>query len=336
MKLSGWGGWSLVCCLRCFLFIALNAGSASCFAEEDEPRFEEIEKKWRLQPFIDVSSYSYYLGEPDIRGYAYVPNFSPRNGLTVGAKQFEISYAAAWDLPEDEIQRRGRTEQSSVMFQTRWRSMAIDLYFQNYRGLYAGNPLTELDTHRPRRYTQFPDATVNNFGINFYYSFAEDRYSFKAAFSQKEIQTRSGGSFFLMPFYNQLDLQTGNRIVVGSDPNALQALPKTKSVKLKTLGMVYGLGFTWVIPDSSWYWAGQSGIGPAIQYQQQQERGGGDEETTAISAAGKFNFNSALAHNTQNETYGMKIIWDTMYSRLSSLDVYSTMIVGTFFYGYRF
>jgi hypothetical protein len=322
-------------CLKILVVIAaVSAFCRASFSQEEEPRFESVEKTWKLQPFLDFPSYSYYLGAPDVHGHAYVPNFSPRLGLTVGIRQIEVTYASALEMPEEEIQRRGQTEQNSLILQTRWRSMAVDLYVQNYRGLYAGNPLTEVDTQRPKRYTQFPDAAVNNFGINFYYLFSEDKYSFKAAFNQKEIQTQSGGSFFLMPFYNHLDLQTGNRIIVGSDPNSLQVLPKMKSINLKTLGLVYGFGYTWVIPNSSWYWVGQAGVGPAVQYQQEMSRQ--NSETLATALAGKFNFNSALAKNTQDETFGIKIIWDTMYSRLGSLDMYSTVIVGSFFYGYRF
>lgn len=314
--------------------MVLSGVCIQALALEEESRFEKIEKFWKLQPFVDFPSYSYYLGAPDVHGYAYVPNFSPRLGMTLGLKQVEVTYASAMELPEDEIQRRGHTDQNSFIVQTRWRSMAVDFYIQNYRGLYAGNPLTELDIQRPRRYTQFPDAAVYNFGINFYYLFSEDKYSFKAAFNQKEVQTKSGGSFFLMPFYNHLDLQTGNRLIVGSDPNTLQSLPKMKSINLKTLGMVYGFGYTWIIPNTSWAWSGQGGVGPAVQYQQEMSRS--NDEMTATAIAGKFNLNSGIAKNTQTETLGLKVIWDTMYSRLGSLDMYSTMIVGTFFYGFRF
>ena len=324
--------------LRLFLsYLCLFIWPYSSFGAEtsSEKTFEQLERHFKLQPFFDFPSYSYYFGAPDINGYAYIPNFSPRLGLTVGWKQFEIGFGVGLPIPDAETYRRGTTEQSNLMIQTRWRKTAYDFYLQSYRGLYASNPLTEFDGQRPDRYTQFPDAKVNNYGINFYYLLDEEsNYSLKAAFNQKEIQRETGGSYFLMPFYNHLDVDTGYRLIPGSDPNSLKKTPQVRLISLETLGLVYGKGHLWVIPESDWYGVIQVGMGPAVQYQ--RETFINREEGSSTSLAGKFSFNGAFASNTQTSTYGAKMIWETMYSRLGSTDMYSTVVTLTLFYGQRF
>lgn len=322
--------------MRFIVYVVIVLCSFIAFGNENtgEERFEQLEKKLKIQPFLDFPSYSYYFGAPEINGYAYIPNFSPRLGLTVGWKQFEIGYGLGLPIPDAEIYRRGTSEQSNLMIQSRWKNSAFDFYWQSYRGLYASNPLTELDGQRPDRYTQFPDAKVNSYGFNYYHLLDEGNYSLRAAFNQKEIQRQSGGSFYIMPFYSHLDMDTGYRIIPGSDPNSLKKSPQVRLISLETLGVVYGKGHLWVIPDSSWYGVVQAGLGPAVQYQ--RETLINREEGSSTSLAGKFNFNGAIASNTQTETFGAKIIWETMYSRLGSTDMYSTIVTLTFFYGFRF
>ncbi|MDG0815106.1 DUF4421 family protein [Bdellovibrio svalbardensis] len=296
--------------------------------------FEELKTPFLIKPFFELPTYSFYLGAPDIKGYAFVPNYATRLGITLGWKATQLTVAFALPIPKEELDRRGNSDQQSIILHTRWREHAIDFYSQYYRGLYAGNPLTEFSFSKPERFTQFPDASVSNIGANFYYVFDEAHYSPRAAFDQTKIPLSNGGSWFAMPFLNYLVLDMGDKIIVGSESDAIQTKPDINHLQLVSLGSTFGYGHTWLIPNYHSSFSVQSSIGPAIQSQTVENPNTATERTLGVS--GKWGFKICLAHNTTEDIWGARIFTDTLYSRLGSLDIYSTVMSGQLFYGYRF
>lgn len=296
--------------------------------------FEEIQKPVLLRPFLELPTYSFYLGAPDIKGYAFVPNYATRLGLTFGYNKNQISWAFSLPIPKEELDRRGRSEQQSLILHTQIFGYALDLYSQYYRGFYAGNPVTEFSFSKPERFTQFPDASVSNIGANLYIVFDESTYSPRAAFDQTKIPLVDGGSWFVMPFLNYLVLDMGDKIIVGSESDALQTAPDINHLHLVSLGSTVGYGYTWLIPAHAAVFSAQSSLGPAIQSQTVENPGKAPEKTLGLS--GKWGLKLSLAHNSQDHTVGARIFADTLYSRLGSLDIYSTVMAGQIFYGYRF
>ncbi|KYG61658.1 hypothetical protein AZI86_18355 [Bdellovibrio bacteriovorus] len=296
--------------------------------------FEEIQKPYLLRPFLELPTYSFYLGAPDIKGYAFVPNYATRLGLTAGWKENQITLAFSLPIPKEEIDRRGRSEQQSLIIHTHIFDYDIDIYSQYYRGFYAGNPVTEFSFNKSERYTQFPDASVTNMGANLYIVFDDTRYSPRAAFDQTKIPLVDGGSWFVMPFLNYLVLDMGDKIILGSESDALQTFPDVNHLHLVSLGSTVGYGHTWLIPAYAAAFSAQSSLGPAIQSQTLENPGVAPEKTWGFSA--KWGLKLSLAHNSQDQMVGARIFLDTLYSRLGTQDIYSTLMAGQVFYGYRF
>jgi hypothetical protein len=317
-------------------FVSWEFSSAADDVSSSDPIFfGEIETlPLRIQPFLDISLASIYMGSPDLGGYAYVPNSAPRAGLTFAYKRFKISYASNLPLPPEEISRRGNTTQSTFVLQTWFRSFAFELYSQAKKGLYAGNPLTEVDVHRAEIYSQFPSGKIRNQGITFYFSSRPESFSFENSFAQRHIQKKSGSGLALVPFFQNFEFESGNEVLPGKETNPIRQLPSMRKINFLNSGLMIGPGYHWVFDESGYYLALQWVVGPGLQLQSWNELGKNDYSSQNFLA--KTNINGFLGYNDKTKTFGLQIFAEGIYSRIYSTDTYSTLILPTIFYGQRF
>lgn len=333
--------------VRCFLFgILLVLLSFQTLSAESEPHsdnetaedsplmLENPTLPFKVQPYFDYPAASIYFGSPDLEGYAYVPNSSPRLGLTLGVKRFEISYASNLPLPPEEVRRRGQTRQSTFIFQSRFRAFAFEVYSQMAEGLYTGNPFSELDSHRAEVCTQLPSAKIRNQGINFYYSTHPDLYSFENSLNQRNVQRSSGASLVFVPYVQKYLFESGQDLVIGKEANPLRELPSLRKVDLLSLGLLIGPGVHWDFESTGYYLAVQWVLGPGIQHQKISEFE--IEGQSQFAPVAKTNLNSFVGYNDISKTFGLKIFAEGFFSRIYGTDTYSTLILFTAFYGHRF
>lgn len=318
--------------LLCLCFL----GPITAAAEEKKDAllsvFEEVSFPGRAEGFLEFPIYSFYLGAPNIQGEAYVPNFSPRFGLTLGWKEISLSSSLALPLPRSEVDRRGQTEQSNIIISRYWRNLGFNLYYQFYRGFYIASPWAELDRNRPARYPQLPEAEAINWGIHFFISLRPDQLSLSAAMGQGEIQKASGGSYFLMPFYNHLQLARGANFIQGTDPNATQVIPEVRDTHLDTIGATGGYGY--IYTQDGFFASGLGGLGPGIQFQQISDSGG--NKNGIMNIAGNFNLGISAGKNIQEASFGMRVLASCLASSVATLPVFSTFFDAKIFYSRRF
>lgn len=296
------------------------------------PAFAQVAEFGLIRGLVEFPVYSFYLGLPDVYGVAYVPNFSTRLGMQVLWKEMGMTLSAALPIPKEELDRRGQSDQFSFLLSRYWRQHGLDVYLQNYRGFYVASPLTEFRLNRPEKYPQLPDAEITNYGFNYYQVLNPERYSLKAAFSQMEKQLVSGGSFLWTFFYNHLQMSRGNKFILGSEPDAIQAPPQLESGIFDTAGLGGGYGHTWLLDPWAVSVQGIAGVG--AQHQQISETE--DELGSLTTVAVKMNANAAAAYNYKNYSFGGKILLDTLLSDIRGTQVYSTLLNVLFFFGGRF
>lgn len=320
----------IIAAVAILLILAFQAKAGE--EEKEIPQFDIFPEQGMARGLLEFPVYSFYLGSPDVNGVAYVPNFSPRLGLSLSWKTVSLKGSVALPLPQNEIDRRGNSEQLSLILNRYWRQYGITAYFQRYKGFYVSSPLTELDFHKPDRYPQLPDATIFNYGMNFYYVIEPEHYSLAAAFNQTEFQAFTGGSWLLTIFYNHLNLDRGNRFVAGSDPNSLQSLPNLESSALDTLGGGFGYGHTWV--QERRFIALQALLGAGPQLQKIGESNG--DLLREISPAAKVNFIGSAGYNLKTFSYGVELVIDSLFSNVKGVQVSSSLVLGQIFFGGRF
>ena len=295
--------------------------------------FVPYEREGVFVGLTEFSIYSFYVGAPNVRGDVYVPYVGPKVGMRVAFKKIGLKIAVA--LPPafpDEVERRGSSTETSVIINQYWRSFGFDFYHQVYKGLYADNPMSELSPDRPRKFPQMPDAYVVNSGINLYYAFDPDHYSMKAAFSQTEMQTASGGSWLLNPFYNHLRLDVGDVYYPGTDPHAPTQPPNIHAGNFDTLGLGGGYGFCLVL--GRWFIAtqGLAGLGVQLERTDRVVEGASDN----FSPAWMVNVNASAGYSHENFIWGVKGLGQMLVSRIRDLQVASQLGSAQVYAGGRF
>lgn len=281
---------------------------------------------------IDFPIYSFYLGAPDINGVAYVPNFTPRLGAQYLFKELGASLSLALPLPSEEIERRGNSDQLDFQLNKHWQSQGFDSFYQSYRGFYIASPWTEFRSDKPTRYPKIPDAEIIHYGINYYKVVQPERYSLKAAFSQMEIQKKSGGSFIYSLFYDHLEMDRGQKFEPGTESSANNRFPSIKSARLDTLGTTLGYGYTFIY--DSFQISLQITGGPGLQIQKYQEEGFPLSENAFLALKG--NVNGGISYKYKGHYFGGKFLLDTLVSNVRNTQVYSSLVSGTIYYGNRF
>lgn len=276
---------------------------------------------------IELPIYSFYLGRPNIHGKAYVPNFSVRLGPQIMYKKMGLRATAALPIPSREIERRGESDQRNLIFSFYWRQHALDLYYQYFRGFYVSNPLTELDLHKPDRFTQFPEAESMHWGLNWYYNVDPQQFSMNSAFDQTENELKAGATWVLIPFYRHWKMTLGDRIVPGTDPDDLQTMPDLATGRFDTLGSSLAYAQTWTY--QKYYLSILGGLGPGLQSQHYHD---GTEQQDKLSLAAKLNFNGSIGLKPNDYMMGVNFQLDSIYSQIADMEVYSSFVsVGCFF-----
>lgn len=278
---------------------------------------------------LEFPIYSFYVGSPNINGKAFVPNFAPRLGPRVAWKKLGVRATFALPIPSAEIERRGESKQRNFIFNFYWKKYALDLYYQRFRGFYIASPFTELEVDRPSRYPQLPDAEVRHFGFNFYYKTHPTEFNFDNAFDQTQREAKAGRSTIIVPFYRHWKMDLGNRFIEGSD-GTTTTMPNLAAGTFDTVGCTFGRTRTWV-KDSvflSLLW----GLGPGLQIQKYLDSG---NEFSKIAVAGKLNLNGSVGMRHKDYAYGAQAMLDTLYSRISGTEIYSTLASVEFFFNKR-
>jgi hypothetical protein len=279
---------------------------------------------------LEFPIYSFYLGSPDINGKAFVPNFAPRLGPRLAWQKLGLRATFALPIPDREIERRGKSQQQNFIFNFYWKRYALDLYYQHFKGFYIASPFTELESHKPDRYPQLPDASMKHLGFNLYYKMNPTEFNFDNAFEQTQTESTKGSSWIVVPFYRYWKMNLGGTYTPGSSGGSFQ-MPKLASGRFDTLGGTWGRTQSWAITDNACFtflW----GVGPAGQLQRYVDSG---HEFSKLALAGKLNLNGNLSWRHKEYSYGTQGMLDTVYSHITGTDIYSTLASIEFFFNKR-
>lgn len=321
----------MIVALLALLFSAFSAIAEP--AAEEPKSFTDLIRPTLVQGVLELPFYSFYLGAPNIKGVAYLPTFGPRLGPKITWKDLGTTLTFALPIPKSELRRRGAYDQRNILIDSYWRQNAILAYYQRFRGFYVASPFSELSTNRPERYPQLPDASAVNYGVNWVHAFNPERYSLKAAFSQSEIQLRSGGSWLVAPFYNHRELSLGGQFVAGTAGDSIPEPPILAAGKFDAFGSSGGYGYTWIVKH--FFATAQGAWGPGIQFQT-LNRTDGSHFTRAVSLALKLNIDLAMGWNDGDYIGGIKAIGDSLYSKVADTQFSSTLVSAQAFFGRRF
>ncbi len=293
--------------------------------------FEVFPEKWRAKAFIAVPFYTFYLGAPKVDGVAFLPNFNPELGVSLGYKGFILKTTQPFQvLPDYESSRRGESNKQEYILSISLHRFAIDLYSQYYRGFYISTPVTSLLGGQPEKYAQLPDTQVHNAGINVYFAFHPESYSMAAAFAHTEFQFKSGGSALAHMYINRLDLNPGSQFIAGTAPGA-NVKPDIYAGTFWSTGAAGGYGHTFSF--KRYFITGQGMLGLGPQYQKLSDKDGSYDR---LNIQMKINATLALGMNRRFDYAGIQAMLDSIYGQIRDGQLASSLVSTFLYYGRRF
>ncbi len=188
-----------------------------------------------IAPFeeeMSIGTYFYYQytnltykrkGEESVN---YRPNSPIGVGLSFSYKNFSLG--ASMGVKSLRSKDRGDTKSLDLQYHYFGRNFMADLFFQQYKGYYT------IDN---AHITLYPDIGVVQYGLHAEYVFNHKKFSYPAAFSLRERQLKSAGSFHLGAgvYYNK----------IRSDSTL--AMSGRTVFKSQQLGITGGYGYNWVM-----------------------------------------------------------------------------------------
>lgn len=212
-------------CLILFVFIT-TVGYSFPFTDETEYKkyHEVIDKKFILSTSLSLNmtgiSFSHIKNTSDTDNpYSepmdYLPNISPVLGCSASYKGLGISFNKGLSFIRRDDSFYGKTDYTDLQMNYFWKKLALDLYYQNYKGYYFQFPET-FGLSRGDPITKRGDLSSRLIGFNFSYFFS-DTFSMAAAFQQSEKQPISGGSPLVMVSYRNYIFNSDYSLIVPSE-----------------------------------------------------------------------------------------------------------------------
>jgi len=142
----------------------------------------------------------------------YRPNSPMGIGLGINYKNFSLTGGRTFSAFRDK--EKGRTELLDLQYHYYGRKFIADVFFQNYKGFYV------MEGEKDRVIRLYPDIKLAQYGLSGQYVFNNKRYSYRAAFHQRERQIKSTGSFHIGggAYYNYL---SGDESLVANHQNQI-------------------------------------------------------------------------------------------------------------------
>ena len=175
-----------------------------------------------------------------------VPNSS--TSLGVGFNYKDYGLALAFGLPKSESSNTnyGKTKRLDLQMNMYKPKFGFDGFAQFYKGYYNSNPDDFVEWENDV-YPQIPEMKVLSVGLNAFYIFNSERFSYKAAFVRNQVQLKSAGSFTSGIFGHYDAANTDNGFIPKDFPDSITNNFDLKAFNTLAIGVTVGYLYTWVI-----------------------------------------------------------------------------------------
>lgn len=175
-----------------------------------------------------------------------VPNSS--TSLGVGFNYKDYGLALAFGLPKSESSNTnyGKTKRLDLQMNMYKPKFGFDGFTQFYKGYYNSNP-DDFVEWKNEVFPQIPEMKVLSVGLNAFYIFNSERFSYKAAFVRNQVQLKSAGSFTAGVFGHFDAANTDNGFKPTDFPDSIGTSFDLKSFNTLAVGITVGYLYTWVI-----------------------------------------------------------------------------------------
>lgn len=184
----------------------------------------------------------------DEQRLSLVPNSSTSLGVGFNYKSYGLGLAFGLPKSDASNEKYGKTKRLDLQVNVYGKQFGFDGFAQIYKGYYNSNPEDFIDWESANL-PKLPDMNVISLGINAFYIFNSERFSYKAAFTRTQVQLKSAGTFTLgvFGFYDQA--RADNGFIPAEFPDSLRTNFDLKSFNTMAFGISLGYLYSWVFSD---------------------------------------------------------------------------------------
>lgn len=254
--------------------------------------------------------------------------------LGAGFNYKDYGLAIAFGLPKSASSKEkyGDTKRLDIQANMYGKKFGFDGFTQIYKSYYNSNPEDFVEWENEAR-PKLPDMQIVSIGLNAFFLFNADKFSYKAAFVRNQDQLKSAGSF-TAGIFGHLDMaNTDNGFIPLELPDSIGNNFDLKSFNTLAIGVTFGYLYTWVISDHFFINVGAT---PGFGYQRIELETLDSKISVQNAPAAQLAVRSSIGYDTRFFYLGITgmIIWRNFQYKGYDLDLSTEQI--KVFIGKRF
>ncbi len=179
------------------LLLLFLSGISTAFAQVDSTYIGKFPQEYSARLYLSRKFVTLNSEYPDADNKEYTANspFAIGAGFTWGNSGLSYSYGFGFLADKS----KGKTRYFDLEYHYYGRKIVLDFFGLDYKGLYFEDKENKI-------LNMYPDAQLTNIGVFGQYVFNGERFSYRAAFDQVQVQLKSAGSFLLGggAYYNRV------------------------------------------------------------------------------------------------------------------------------------
>lgn len=263
------------------------------FSKIDTAYIEPQHYNWSLMGQATFNYDYYRLESENGQSVTFAPDIIAKVGPFFGWRWVFLGYT--FDLKNIGIGDGGAKRE--INFSIYSSQIGVDLFYRRTGSDYkirTSHLGDGIDTERLRN-VDFDGMKVGITGINAYYIFNHNRFSYPAAFAQSTIQKISCGSWMLGGGYTHHSLQLNYDKLqetvderIGKDKVAIDSSLMFSSVKYNDISVSLGYGYNWVFARN---WLFASSLSAALAYKKATGQMNTEGQRKSLTGFDLNNFN---------------------------------------------
>lgn len=243
-------------CIRCFLillilFISINVHSqaenftsAKTDSNYNKNYYSNLNNQFILRFYGLYKTNNVNISKEDMT-LEYKPNGVFSIGVGFNYKFLGLGFSFGAPSSAKSNEKYGTTQRLDFQVSIISKAIGLDGFLQIYKGYYIANP-NDFIEWKDENYPQLSDMKVLTLGLNAFYLFNSDKYSYRAAFIGNQVQNKSSGSITAGLFGTFDQVKTDNGFVPASLSDSVQTEFDLKSFQAYTIGLSVGYMYTFV------------------------------------------------------------------------------------------
>lgn len=294
----------------------------------------DFQDKFYIKPLVTVRSLNLDFRDENenIDDITYSATTNAYLGL--GIYLFDIGLEVSFRLPNESQDPTTYGETDVLDFQTNiyGRKWGGDLAFQRYSGFFLEQPGDHLASwQQGDPYPQRPDLSMSNSQLNVFYIFNHNRFSYRSAFNQADMQTRSAGSFLLGLSTSTFSFSADSTLIPQESRDSFAEDAIVSGARFTVLGLLPGYAHNFIYKQ--FYLNVSLSVGPAHLWTRYTTE---DRERNEIGIQPILNLRSAIGYNSDSFFGGISVVNHAVSNQIDNLDIRGSSGNVKFFVGYRF